>query len=402
MSIFNPAVSGRERTRLGRKAPALVRLQLPLESAAHTALAPEPYFLQALSLERKRAERSGKHFLLMLLEAPELFRPGSEARAAVTAALAACTRETDLQGWYRQDVALGVIFTEVGLATAEATEDVLHAKVSAALRERLGPERQRMVIAFHLFPEATHPGEWRCVQDSALYPDVRERGGERRLELVIKRLLDAGASATALLLFSPLLALIAAAIKLTSPGPVLYRQVRIGQYGRRFTFLKFRSMYVNSSASIHQQFVQGLIRGQAKSPGKTEAARESSGSSQAPDPVYKLTRDPRVTPLGRWLRKTSLDELPQFLNVLLGQMSLVGPRPPIPYELEAYDAWHRRRLLEAKPGVTGLWQVSGRSRTTFDEMVRLDLRYARAWSLWLDLRILAQTPRAVLSGEGAY
>ena len=398
MSIFNPAVSGRERTRL-RKAKTPVFVRLPPEPAAHPALAPEPYFLQALSLERKRAERSGKHFLLMLLEAPELFPPGSAARAAVTAALAACTRETDLQGWYRQDAALGVIFTEVGLDTAEATREVLHAKVSAALRERLGPEeRQRMVITFHLFPEASHPGEW-CAQDSALYPDVRERGGERRLALVIKRLLDAGASATALLLFSPLLALIAAAIKLTSQGPVLYRQVRIGQYGRRFTFLKFRSMYVNSSASIHQAYVQSLIRGKGEVP--AEGSRPSP-AGPAPDPVYKLTRDPRVTPLGRWLRKTSLDELPQFLNVLLGQMSLVGPRPPIPYELEAYDAWHRRRLLEAKPGVTGLWQVSGRSRTTFDEMVRLDLRYAKAWSLWLDLRILAQTPRAVLSGEGAY
>ena len=115
-----------------------------------------------------------------------------------------------------------------------------------------------------------------------------------------------------------------------------------------------------------------------------------------------MTNDPRVTPLGRFLRKTSLDELPQFINVLKGDMSLVGPRPPIPYEFENYDTWHRRRVLEAKPGITGLWQVMGRSRTTFDEMVRLDLQYIRDQSFWLDLKILVKTPVAVLSGSGAY
>jgi lipopolysaccharide/colanic/teichoic acid biosynthesis glycosyltransferase len=121
-----------------------------------------------------------------------------------------------------------------------------------------------------------------------------------------------------------------------------------------------------------------------------------------PAKVYKITDDPRVTRVGRFLRKTSLDELPQFWNVLKGEMSLVGPRPPIPYELESYRTWHKRRILEVKPGITGLWQIYGRSRTTFDEMVRLDLRYARTWNLFLDLKILVQTPRAMFSGEGAY
>ncbi len=118
--------------------------------------------------------------------------------------------------------------------------------------------------------------------------------------------------------------------------------------------------------------------------------------------TFKLTRDPRVTPIGRFLRRTSLDELPQFFNVLLGEMSLVGPRPPIAYEFEAYDIWHKRRLLAVKPGITGLWQVKGRSRVTFDEMVRLDLRYASSWSLWLDIKILLETPRAVIGGVGAF
>ena len=118
--------------------------------------------------------------------------------------------------------------------------------------------------------------------------------------------------------------------------------------------------------------------------------------------IYKITDDPRVTRVGRFLRKTSLDELPQFLSVLRGEMSLVGPRPPIPYELESYDVWHRRRLVEVKPGITGLWQVNGRSRLRFDDMVRLDLKYAKAWSLVMDIKILLKTPRAVFSREGAY
>jgi lipopolysaccharide/colanic/teichoic acid biosynthesis glycosyltransferase len=118
--------------------------------------------------------------------------------------------------------------------------------------------------------------------------------------------------------------------------------------------------------------------------------------------IYKLTKDPRVTRVGAFLRKTSLDELPQLINVLRGEMSLVGPRPAIPYEVEAYQTWHRRRVLEAKPGITGLWQVGGRSRVGFDEMVRLDVRYAAKRSFWLDMKILLLTPRAVIMGEGAY
>jgi lipopolysaccharide/colanic/teichoic acid biosynthesis glycosyltransferase len=118
--------------------------------------------------------------------------------------------------------------------------------------------------------------------------------------------------------------------------------------------------------------------------------------------IYKIVNDPRVTPLGRFLRRSSLDELPQFFNVLKGDMSLVGPRPPLPYEFERYFTWHRRRVLEIKPGITGLWQICGRSKTSFDEMVRLDLRYAREWSLWLDLKILLETPIAVIFRAGAY
>jgi lipopolysaccharide/colanic/teichoic acid biosynthesis glycosyltransferase len=169
---------------------------------------------------------------------------------------------------------------------------------------------------------------------------------------------------------------------------VLYRQVRVGRRGEPFEMLKFRSMFVNADPAIHQQYVSWYI--------KSSGQVERTGNE-----VFKLTADPRITPVGRFLRRTSLDELPQFWNVLKGDMSLVGPRPPLPFEVEQYQPWHRRRVLDAKPGVTGLWQVEGRSRTTFDEMVRLDLRYARTRSLWTDLRILAATPRAMITGKGA-
>jgi lipopolysaccharide/colanic/teichoic acid biosynthesis glycosyltransferase len=152
-------------------------------------------------------------------------------------------------------------------------------------------------------------------------------------------------------------------------------------------------MRTDCDSKIHEKYVSQFIAG--KVDGKSDAG-------QAAVPVFKLQKDPRITPVGRFLRKTSLDELPQFWNVLRGDMSLVGPRPPIAYEFRAYDVWHRRRVLEIKPGITGLWQVEGRSRTCFDDMVRLDLRYARTWSVWLDLRILLRTPGAVILGDGAH
>jgi lipopolysaccharide/colanic/teichoic acid biosynthesis glycosyltransferase len=207
---------------------------------------------------------------------------------------------------------------------------------------------------------------------------------------VAKRALDIIGSLCLLTVLAPLFAAIAALIKLTSRGPVFFRQARIGENARPFTMLKFRSMRVNASASLHQEYVTSFIKG-----GAVPAASKSAAQ------VYKLTNDPRITPLGNFLRRTSLDELPQLWNVLCGSMSLVGPRPPLQYELDQYQRWHCRRVLEAKPGMTGLWQVAGRSRTTFDEMVRLDLRYARTCSLWNDVKILLATPGAVIAGKGA-
>ncbi len=151
-------------------------------------------------------------------------------------------------------------------------------------------------------------------------------------------------------------------------------------------------MKIDNDAQVHRQYVEQLIAGKAE-------PHSSNGNAQG---VYKITNDPRVTRVGAFLRRTSFDELPQLWNVLKGEMSLVGPRPAIPYEVAAYQIWHRRRVLEAKPGITGLWQVSGRSRVKFDEMVRLDVRYALVPSIWLDIKILLFTPWSVIIGEGAY
>jgi len=192
-------------------------------------------------------------------------------------------------------------------------------------------------------------------------------------------------------LLAPVFLLIGLLVKLTSKGPVLFKQERLGQFGKTFTCLKFRSMRVNNDLRIHREFMKRVISG-------AHDGREHGGVT----PVYKMTNDPRITRVGRFIRRTSLDELPQFFNVLCGEMSLVGPRPPLAYEYQEYDVCHRRRVLEIKPGLTGLWQVSGRSRVRFDDMVRLDLQYARDWSFWLDLRILLQTPRAVVFGDGAF
>jgi len=214
----------------------------------------------------------------------------------------------------------------------------------------------------------------------------------RKLQLKLKRAMDIVGSLVGIALFGPLMLLIAFAIKVTSTGPVLFRQERLGFLGKPFTFLKFRSMRVNCDHSIHRQYVTKLINGQHNVINKGTAER----------PLYKITDDPRVTAVGRFLRKTSLDELPQFFNVLTGDMSLVGPRPPIPYECDIYRRWHCRRVLEVKPGITGLWQVSGRSTTGFDDMVRLDLTYVRSWDLWLDVKILLETLWTVVSTKGGY
>jgi lipopolysaccharide/colanic/teichoic acid biosynthesis glycosyltransferase len=354
-------------------------------------------FMRTIYLEQKRTERSRRRFVLMLLESPSLLEGGAEFEK-VLSALWASTRETDVKGWYREGSVIGVVFTEIAPAEGRTIASSLLSKINAALARVLSAEqRNRLKLTCHIFPEDWHDQDSDDSTDSkssTFDPHLLRDSDPKRLALLVKAAMDVTGSLVALILLSPIMLVIAAAVKLTSKGPVLFRQQRVGQYGRKFTFLKFRSMYTANNHKIHQEFVKELIAGNAKSGGKAAGGAQTS--------VYKITNDPRITPVGRFLRKTSLDELPQFLNVLMGDMSLVGPRPPIPYEVECYDIWHKRRLLAVKPGITGLWQVRGRSKTTFDEMVRLDLQYGQKWSLWLDIKILLETPRAVFGGDGAY
>jgi exopolysaccharide biosynthesis polyprenyl glycosylphosphotransferase len=373
-------------------------------STSDSVFLTEEAFIRRLHLEQRRTERSRRPFVLLLLEAGSLLKAGQKPKVCerIVEVLSTSTRETDLRGWYEEGSAIGVIFTEVDSAEGASIGNALVTKIRRLLSTKLSAHQMALItLSFYVFPEDWDKGSRDGSTAAALYPDsVRAKKASQ----LVKRCVDIGGSLAAIVIASPAFLAIAALIKLTSKGPVLFRQDRVGQYGRKFTFLKFRSMYVNNDSAIHREYITNLIAGtvHSKVDSKDASKGVSNGASGPKQKVYKLTNDPRVTRIGGFLRKTSFDELPQFLNVLWGEMSLVGPRPPIPYEVENYDIWHRRRLLGVKPGITGLWQVTGRSRTTFDEMVRLDLQYAKSWSLWLDLKILLQTPRAVVAGDGAY
>ncbi len=324
--------------------------------------------------------------MLALIRGVDIQGEGCEGLVRdVTSAISGCTRETDAIGWYETDRILGVLLTEVGGVEASKVE-ILHSRISSAVRQAIRRESFcQLGITIHVFPSPTGAGEsgWK-----EIYRDLHRQEDGRQKEHVLKRVIDISGSLLALLTLLPVFAVIAVLIKSTSKGSILFCQQRVGQFGSLFNFYKFRSMYQDNDSTVHREYVAKLIDG-------AEQAGQANGS-------YKLTNDPRVTPLGRFLRKTSLDELPQFVNVLLGDMSLVGPRPPLPYEFERYRPWHRRRVAEIKPGLTGLWQIEGRSRTTFDQMVRMDIRYSQKRSLWLDLKIILQTPAAMFSGKGAF
>ena len=351
-------------------------------------------FRRTIALERKRSERSRKPFMLMLLDMGEglLTEKNGKTLDKILSALALSTRETDVTGWYADGSVIGVVFTEIGIDDGNTVPTTIISRVTDTLRGSLMWEQfNQLNISFHVFPEDWDIDANDRPSNPTLYPDLSQRDQTRRVFRGMKRMMDIAGSLVALILLAPVFLVAAAAIKMTSQGPVFFRQRRMGQHGKSFVFLKFRSMYVNNDAGVHREYVKQLIAG--------KAAKHSDGTGEG---VYKLTKDSRITTVGAFLRKTSLDEIPQFFNVLKGEMSLVGPRPPVPYEVEAYDIWHRRRLLEAKPGITGLWQVCGRSRVKFNDMVRLDLKYARTWSPWMDIKILARTPGAVVLGEGAH
>jgi lipopolysaccharide/colanic/teichoic acid biosynthesis glycosyltransferase/GGDEF domain-containing protein len=361
-------------------------------SNAMAAFLSEDHFRRMLSRERKRSERSRKHLVLMLIDGKGVKSKKTDALLEqIAVVLGAAIRETDIAGWFETNAVFGVIFTEFGEAEVTTAVKIIESKITAQLQNSFRANQlSSFQISFYAFPDGWDGNGHTRAVDEELYPDLFEVEKKKKLSLVVKRVMDICGSAAALAILSPVFLILAALVKATSEGPVFFRQQRVGRYGLNFGFLKFRSMYVSTDAAIHKEYVRNFIAGKAAA---------GDGSQK---PVYKLVNDPRVTWIGKFMRRTSLDEIPQFWNVLRGEMSLVGPRPPIPYEIEAYDIWHRRRLLESRPGITGLWQVQGRSKTTFDDMVRLDLQYSRMWTPMLDVKILLQTPRAVFSGDGAY
>jgi lipopolysaccharide/colanic/teichoic acid biosynthesis glycosyltransferase len=232
-----------------------------------------------------------------------------------------------------------------------------------------------------------------------------QQDGADSLYFLAKRVVDVAVVSLSMVFLLPLIAFIALLIKWDSPGPAIFRQERITarrnvRNGRvcweetNFTIYKFRTMRVDAKSTLHRQFIEAYIAGD------DQRMAELQSAQHAEDAKYKLVQDPRVTRIGSFLRKTSLDELPQLWNVLMGNMSLVGPRPPIPYEVDLYLPHHHERLRTI-PGLTGWWQVKGRSATSFEEMVRMDVEYIRQQSIWLDIKIIIMTLTAVVDGKGA-
>lgn len=265
-----------------------------------------------------------------------------------------------------------VIITDSKIPKSVLFETLMRSGRSRKVEFRLTPS------LFNYIPQKTSIGQIGVLPMITLFREPLSDA-----ERILKRISDIAFSTAVIVVLSPLLAFIAIAVKVTSKGSVFFLQERVGMDGRTFTFIKFRSMIADADDSAHREVYVANIKNE----------------SEESEAFGKVPNDPRITPVGRILRRFSLDELPQFFNVIRGDMSVVGPRPPIPYEVEEYELWHRKRL-DMKPGITGLWQVSGRNRLTFEEMVRLDLYYIENWSLFLDLKILILTLPAILRGEG--
>jgi exopolysaccharide biosynthesis polyprenyl glycosylphosphotransferase len=343
---------------------------------------PKHDFLVRLRVEKRRADRSKSPLSVILLSLQNGAISDRRLTQEFLRSIHENTRETDIKGWIDHDV-IGLILPD----TAEGGVRHFGQKIA----NRNGDIKFSIITGTypnHLFEQLLAEEQ----DNPDFFPlDLDESIKIRRFQIALKRVMDIAGSLVGLMLFSPFMFLTAIAIKITSSGPIIFKQFRFGKKGIHFALYKFRSMHSNVDDQIHRDYVTNLIKGDL----------EKINQGDEGTPLYKMKFDPRVTSVGKIIRKTSIDELPQFLNVLKGEMSLVGPRPPIPYEVEKYEPWHLRRILEVKPGITGLWQLEGRSITSFDDMVRLDLKYVQNWSLWLDIKILLKTVRVFLRPKGA-
>jgi exopolysaccharide biosynthesis polyprenyl glycosylphosphotransferase len=282
---------------------------------------------------------------------------------------------SDLPDAVREYAIQEVVITDDRITSDDLFEAMMRIDRSRRVEFRFAPS------VFNLLPQKTEVEQIGILPVVTLFQEPLSG-----LERFVKRATDLAVSAAALIIAGPLIALASAAIRLNSRGPVFFRQERVGMDGRVFLCYKFRTMDADADEAVHREAYLKNIEG-------------SLEAADGDEPVFgKVRDDPRITRVGRLLRRSSLDELPQFWNVLKGDMSVVGPRPPIPYEVENYDARHRRRL-DMKPGITGLWQVSGRNRLSFEEMVGIDLYYIENWSVWLDLKVVLLTLPAIFKGH---
>ncbi len=344
-------------------------------------------FRVLLDRERARAERSGQEFSLVVFDASRQNGTAVACLRDLARELSSRVRATDEIGWF-SDKSVGVFLPATSVDGAWIFAD----DVSARINRRI-PSLERTVYTYPTkwIDAGSGSGDVRRPRvpaaDSGTESSVMMHDGGRSIESletvltrpipVWKRTLDIVGSIAALVVLSPVFLVVAAFIKIVSPGPVFYTQKRVGYLGKTFRFWKFRTMHVNNDASGHQNYLSSLIKGDA--------------------PMIKLDadRDPRIIRCGRILRQSCVDELPQLFNVLAGEMSLVGPRPCLPYEAEEYLAWHARRF-DSVPGMTGLWQVNGKNKLTFKQMIRFDIQYARTMSPWLDVKIMLQTVPAIV------
>ena len=340
------------------------------------------HFFKQLRLEMLRAERSKSALSIILLIHDTAADVESINMNEILDVIRKKTRGTDISGL--------VNYKTIGVLLPDTDENGAKEICDKLVYENKNSQFSSTISTYpdHIFESLAKNGS---IRPDAFPFDLQDSRDASWFKLLLKRGVDIVGSIIGILIFMPVMLITALAIKITSPGPVIFSQIRLGKQGIPFTFYKFRSMHVNMDDQIHREYVQDFIKG--------HHAKVNQGNAEKP--LYKIKADPRITRVGRFIRKTSIDELPQFFNVLKGDMSLVGPRPPIPYEVEKYQAWHLRRILEMKPGITGLWQVEGRSKTGWDDTVRLDIRYIQNWSLLYDLKILFRTVKEVLRCRGA-
>jgi lipopolysaccharide/colanic/teichoic acid biosynthesis glycosyltransferase len=383
---FAPSTAGQDSAVKQRPPANLVDERPRSERIGRLSLVPADDFLTQLQREKRRADRYKVALSMVLYRIDDTATTDPDQAGRLLETLHNTKRETDLLGHVDSNT-IAVLCTDTD---ANGTACFMR-----KVEQRYGPHPVAAVSATYpdaLFEQLSLGKRTESSVDPLLNAELAGHPQVYRL----KRALDVVGAIVGIALLWPVMIVVGLAVALTSRGPIIFQQTRLGKGGVPFTFYKFRSMATQADDSIHRDFVAKLIQGSA------EAGGEATGKDGQATGQFKLKADPRVTPLGRFIRKTSLDELPQFFNVLKGDMSLVGPRPPVPYEAKQYQPWHLRRVMTAKPGITGIWQVEGRSQVTFSEMVRMDLRYIRECSLLLDLKILFKTLWVIFPGKGAW